>query len=437
MHCFNSIYGRKGCRFLGFCLLLVLLLGLGAAPARAEIFSDIEEEEVSRAVDILYSMGIVNGMDSRHYAPEEVLTRAQFSKMIVLALGKGDALSAYNRMTLFQDVPSQHWAAGYVNLSSSLGLIKGYGDGSFGPEDSVLYGQAITILLRSLGYTSQQIGYYWPADYVSFAENIGLDGDRGLGAYDLLTRGDAAVLILGLLNSKTANGQSFSGAESSTVENAILLSRSATATDGTRGCAMFYVGRSGANGSIGWSVEYYEQNEKLSKSLLGASGTVYLDGDGLVSAFVPDGKEYHLLEGLLLSTDSRSSSWKRNCAAFYIDGEVEYYSQIEGISSNSIGSYGYILLNENDYVFAFLPQKDADLEQITVEASADSAVYFSATSFYSVNEDSPVVYMNEAGSWLCTDWDAYWAEIRSGVSATLLMDGDTVQAIALWEGGKF
>ena len=77
--------------------------------------------------------------------------------------------------TVFEDVPTEHWASGYIKIANQLGLVIGYGDGCFGPEDSVTYVQAIKILAELLGYRPevQNIGGF-PDGYLSVANNIGI-----------------------------------------------------------------------------------------------------------------------------------------------------------------------------------------------------------------------------------------------------------------------
>ena len=57
-----------------------------------------------------------------------------------------------------------------MNVAYSEGLVNGYGNGTFGPEDPVTYGQAATLLLRMLGYTSAEVGSLWPLDYTDFSD---------------------------------------------------------------------------------------------------------------------------------------------------------------------------------------------------------------------------------------------------------------------------
>lgn len=52
--------------------------------------------------------------------------------------------------------------------------MSGYGNGTFGPDDPVTVGQAVTVVLRLLGYTTDQVGPFWPEDYMALGEQLGL-----------------------------------------------------------------------------------------------------------------------------------------------------------------------------------------------------------------------------------------------------------------------
>ena len=185
-------------RILALLLAAGLCLGLiAAAPALA--FSDVSGEELSEAVEVLSGLGIVSGYSDGSYHPDDALTRAQFCKLAILTEGHGDQAQGSAYRTRFSDVPGGGWAAPYINLACEEGLFAGYGDGRFGPDDPVTVGQAVTVVLRLLGYTAEEIGPFWPEDYLNKAGALGLlDGlpaDGGAG----LTRGDAALLLYRVL----------------------------------------------------------------------------------------------------------------------------------------------------------------------------------------------------------------------------------------------
>lgn len=185
-----------------FCALLTaagLCLTLAVLPAPASAFTDVSGD-TAEAVEVLYSLGIVSGYSDGAYHPSDGLTRAQFCKLAVLAEGHGDQVTGSAYRTLFSDVTGSHWAAPYINLAYEEGLVSGYGDGTFGPDDAVTVGQAVTVALHLLGYTTEDVGPFWPEDYMSMGEKLGLLDGISSDPNHALTRGEAALLLYGLLS---------------------------------------------------------------------------------------------------------------------------------------------------------------------------------------------------------------------------------------------
>ena len=269
-----------------FSLLLAFSLTLALVPTAGAAFSDISDSEVALAAATLQGFGVVDGTGGGSFAPNGTLTRAQACKLIVGVLGLSSQVSTYARKTLFSDVSPSAWYNGYVNLAYSKGMINGYGNGTFGPDDPITYGQLATIALRLLGYTSAEIGSVWPLDYTAFADDLGLNGSLTLTANQSLTRGQAAVLLANTLRAKTASGQDYYQTIStvkSTTE-AVLMDVSAT-YGGSTGLLMAYA----LDGS---GIQYYTQANAQSDALAGCVGVLLFDGSGRVVGFVPESTDY-------------------------------------------------------------------------------------------------------------------------------------------------
>lgn len=267
-------------RFVAAALAALLCAGL--VPSASAVFTDVTDPEVAQAVEALSGLGIVSGDGTGAYYPDSGLTRSQFCKLIVLMEGHGDSVASSAYKTLFSDVPAGRWDAPYVNLAYSEGLVAGYGNGSFGPDDGVTVSQAVTIALRLLGYTDADIGPFWPEDYLSRAEELGLlegissDGDH------LLTRGEAAILLYTLLTMDTVQGTPlYEGLAAQTVSSALLTGVDVTADDGTAHTVEVWTASGG--------VKYYSYVNALSEELIGTRGTLLLDESGRAAGFIPDG----------------------------------------------------------------------------------------------------------------------------------------------------
>ena len=274
-------------RFISLCLTLALT----AAPAGAA-FSDISSGSLQQTASILGSLGIMQGTGNIRFEPNRPLTRAEFCKLAVTAMGIDDA-SPYASYTIFPDVHASHWAARYVNAAlrhpdfKDNYIIRGYADGTFGPDRQLTYGEVCTMLLRMLGYKESDIGPFWPADYIAQANALGLT--QGVSIKDAktpVTRADAATMLLNTLGTSTrSDGQEgsplISRVSSSTVENCILLETSETDSSLAADEALFY-----ENGTL----SARKTAGKLDRSLIGVYGTLVIGkkGDNVAVGVVPD-----------------------------------------------------------------------------------------------------------------------------------------------------
>ena len=220
---------------LSAALALSLLLGLGT---QTQAFSDVQESTAARNVAALQMMGVVDGYPDGSFRPQQTLTRAQFCKMVIALMGQEDTALRYRNFTVFPDVKGSHWAAGYINLAvkGETKLLSGYPNGTFAPEETVTFGQAVTILMRLLGYTDADVGMVWPKGFLDTASAIGLTEGLSLRGSDAITRSEAAQLFVNLLLTEQKDGSSpYAKTLGDTYDNVVLLAADATADDGTDG----------------------------------------------------------------------------------------------------------------------------------------------------------------------------------------------------------
>jgi hypothetical protein len=89
-------------------------------------------------------------------------------------------------------------------------LLRGFSDGTFRPDAYVTYAQAVTILMRVLGYADSDTGMRWPEGYIKLAGERGLTkGLEGLGAEGTLTRAQAVRLFVNLLGAEQKSGTAY------------------------------------------------------------------------------------------------------------------------------------------------------------------------------------------------------------------------------------
>lgn len=265
-------------RSLAMALAVLFFLLILPVSAASGSFTDISDPDTALNVEVLQMMDVVGGVSYGRFEPNGSLTRAQFTKMAVMILGKGNQVANYQSFTIFPDVKSSHWASGYVNLAvrGEQKIISGYANGTFGPDQKITYGQAVTILMRLLGYSDSDVGMTWPTGYLNAAASAGLTDGVLLSGDSQLSRAQAVKLFVNLLRTPKKDGKvTFGESVASGVDkDVILLDAAAKADDGAK------------------AVETTSGVVKLAGNhapalLQGRRGTLLLDSKGNAWGFVP------------------------------------------------------------------------------------------------------------------------------------------------------
>ena len=254
-------------------LASLLVVPAGAASAATTRFSDITDNYTATAVETLRLMGVLDGYGDGTFRPNAVLTRAQFCKMAVYAMDGSSELGRYSTVTIFPDVKPSLWAASYINMAAKKGVIAGFADGKFKPNQTVTAGQAVTILMRGLGYKDENMGGVWPQGYMAEAQTCGLLKSTGItSAYSALTRGQAAKLFLNLFEAKRGTG-----------EGAVVLFSFTPEKE-----EVYLTNLDAGKGTLTAGGKTYDMAHPVtSTSLIGSKGKVVLNGDGEILTFLP------------------------------------------------------------------------------------------------------------------------------------------------------
>ena len=111
-------------------------------------FSDVSADKwYNNAVSTLCHMGVLGGYSDGTFRPNAPITRAEFAK-IAVSFSQANGSAVYN---YFTDVKTTDWFAPAVTAAKDNGLIEGYSDGSFKPENRITRAEACAIVNRVLG----------------------------------------------------------------------------------------------------------------------------------------------------------------------------------------------------------------------------------------------------------------------------------------------
>ena len=357
-------------KWLSTLLAAALLVGMMVLPpasaAGNSAFTDITDPAQANAAEMLRLLGVVNGTGGGAFRPAGTLTRGEFCKMTVEIMGRGDEEPAQRSRTIFTDVGSTHWARGYINLAASITvggssgsggegaaagtrLIMGVGDGSFQPDRVITCGEAVTILMRVLGYGDSDVagGLNWYDGYMGLAHSAGLLDGLTLTGASTISRGQAAILFYNLLFAKTKGSDSLylTGLGCKVEDGGILLDVNATLA--------------GSNTAVKTSTGTYKTDRTgMDESMEGMQGDVVLDKNDKLLAFQPKENitsravnvaewaynEVRLTGGETLELDPQSD--------VYQDGEKKTYEQLwQDLKPGTPATFYYTAEGKVDYVF--------------------------------------------------------------------------------------
>ena len=205
--------------------------GMGVSrysDSRVALAPDITDTKYAEAAKILGALGIMVGdAETGNFRPNDSILRSEMAKVAVYSVGLEEVAKSAVHQTRFPDVVSNHWANGPINVADQQGMVIGDDVGTFRPDDTVLFQEAVTIMVRALGYEPKAAtsgGY--PTGYMVVAsENQMLKGITAT-AGSPATRGDVAQLVFNSLTVNLMEQTGFgSNASYEVVDKTLLLDR--------------------------------------------------------------------------------------------------------------------------------------------------------------------------------------------------------------------
>lgn len=183
---------------ISWILILAMLINIGSIPSMAANsvefemgdYYDIENHWAKSQIDRLVSEQVVTGaIEEGHIViePDKPITRAEY---VVLTL-KGmfsetelrKQIGAAELSGKFNDIQG-HWARAYIELAHKLGIISGYSDSSFKPDNEITRSEAVAVMVLSSKSLQEenrgQISFsdlpvdHWAFPYITIAKNSGL-----------------------------------------------------------------------------------------------------------------------------------------------------------------------------------------------------------------------------------------------------------------------
>ena len=142
-----------------------------AWPCMAWAYDDTGDLSAAEmaAVDKLSSLGIMEGYPDGTFRPQEPVSRAELAKIVCVNAGLSELTEGNSS---FSDVSVAAWYYGWVSRAAEQGWVKGYPDGGYLPQASVTQQEAVAVLLRAADIDTAL--FDWPADYIQTAQELGM-----------------------------------------------------------------------------------------------------------------------------------------------------------------------------------------------------------------------------------------------------------------------
>jgi len=151
-------------KLLALLLCAALAVSMMIVPAAAANYPDVTSDKwYCAAVDWATQNGIVAGYEDGTFRPDNSLTRAEFAVMMNSLLGLSQPA-----LNTYLDVPATAWYARPVLNCVRAGIMSGYNLFQFGPDDLITREQAAVVLAKALGISGVSGG-------TSFADNGSID----------------------------------------------------------------------------------------------------------------------------------------------------------------------------------------------------------------------------------------------------------------------
>ena len=134
-------------------LVFAMVLSSVGTFAATTTFSDITTgTPVADAVAKLVGYGVINGYEDGTFKPDNTITRAEFAAIITRFKGVEGAANAVTGFADLDNDGSRAWARPYVKAAVDAGIINGFEDGTFRAGEPVTYEQAVKMIVCAVGY---------------------------------------------------------------------------------------------------------------------------------------------------------------------------------------------------------------------------------------------------------------------------------------------
>lgn len=162
-------------------------------------FTDIAADHpYASAIDWAKQQGILQGYPDGTFRPDMTVNRAEFLKIVLAA--KHIETASGLPPTGFKDVDEQAWYMPFVRYAKQHGIIQGYNDGTFKPNQAVNFAEALKMAYVALGIDTPESGTEWYSRYLDHARSRNILFSDDVDLTSGMSRKDVVWIVRNLVS---------------------------------------------------------------------------------------------------------------------------------------------------------------------------------------------------------------------------------------------
>lgn len=131
--------------------MIARLVNKSLEGSKHSSYADVSQSHWAvEEIELMKQLGLMTGDHKARFNPSNFMTRAEMAMIVARYTGK-DAMKKNQEPFSYLDVPASHWAASPIEAATQAGIVKGYGNDTFRPNEYVSRAEAVTILNRLFG----------------------------------------------------------------------------------------------------------------------------------------------------------------------------------------------------------------------------------------------------------------------------------------------
>ena len=331
-------------RILAFLLAVSIAVSMLVLPASAA-------GNANTAVQLSITLGAMDG--SQQAALNAVVTRGALARMLVSYSTYRESVGSQGTVgTLFTDLPGTSPYAPYVRIAVQNGWMNGYTDGSFRPDNAVTLEEAVTAILKLMGYKMTDLSGSFPNAQLNKASELGLRNQVDRSQGEVLNYEECALLFYNALTANTASGSAYGSSLGFTVSNG-QVDTSSVMLKSLKGPFV-----AGDTVQLPFVPKMVYRNDKASESAELNKYDVYYYSESLQTLWVYTRRAAGRITAVSPSASAPTSVTVAGTS--YTLGSSAVASQVSSLNGGGVGEVVTLLLGMNNEAAGIVTGEEAD-----------------------------------------------------------------------------